>query len=112
MAYRRNSGWDDSIEMCCLLIMRMCYRNIETTRGTLCDRLAEHCGVLGSSLKAKVSDYKKLCNEKREHKCSSNSIRIYNQYEKHSIEQLKKEIVKIASEAIKKWLKLDILSLS
>ena len=94
--YESGSGWSDKNEMRCLLIFKK-LKAQNFPRGLqakLCWEMAETPGVnlLAKTISTKVSDFKKVAKGKNKIHASANTIRIYKEYENHSISQLERAI--------------------
>ena len=81
--YRINSNWNDEMELRCLLIFKKLEeegfpRNRQTE---LCNELSKHSGMAFSTLNAKVGNYKSVARINKPANDSSNTKRIYDQYE-------------------------------
>ena len=97
MTYADGSNWTDKFELECLLIFRKCEAQA-FPRGlqlTLCNELVRRSENPPSaqSLSAKVGNFKSLAGINNASNYSKNSKRIFDLYQKYSIEDLEATII-------------------
>ena len=96
MVYINDSKWTDKFELECLLIFRKCEVQAFPwgLQLELCEELEKRSqnSPSAQSLSAKVGNFKSLAGINNASNCSKNSKRIFDLYQKYSIEDLEAAI--------------------
>jgi hypothetical protein len=88
--YRKDSKWNDEMELRCLLIFKK-LEAAQYPRGRqleLCRELSSQSGLDAGNLSAKVSNYKSVAGVNKHSNASENTISMYKKYGKLSISEI------------------------
>lgn len=94
--YKKDSGWNDMVELECFYVARLVEVNKENgLQARLCKNISEKNPKLTQgSISAKVTNFKSLMGIVNDSNASLNSKRIYNKYKDFSLEEINREINK------------------